>query len=173
MSLFLDHFGLSLCSVCVCLSLCVCACERLMKRGKGTHAKMTRACIRAADVSKQPPTIHPNTFSFPFSDAKFFLILSNLHLCFSFFCCHLVLYFLPPSIHLPSSILHDSSLHPILYCPPPTCTLLLLFPSILPLPPSLCSPPLQMSWSYLPDSLAPFFTFCLLLSWALRARLTS
>ena len=164
-------------SVCVC----VCVCVRLMKRGKGTHAKMTRACIRAADVSKQPPHLHTHT-RFPISpaDAKLSLLQSNLQFII-FLSSPAILFphlpFLPLSFHRsihPSSVLPPSqqllALHPLLFAPPthphrsllppPTSPTLLFF---LSLPPSVlllsrCPVP------YLPDSLAPFFPFCLLLS---------
>lgn len=112
--------------------------ERLMKRGKGTHAKMTRACIRAADVSEQPPfslthfpfpLLMPNSpFVNPICSLLFFFLLLSSHplTCPSI---------LSPSTH-PSSILPPSlqllALHPLLFVHPSTPSFLSPFYSSFP-----------------------------------------
>lgn len=78
-----------------------------------------------------------------------------------------------------SSSIHPSifpfcllTLRPLLFAHHPTHTLRpATLPFFLSLP--LCSPPLQMSCSYLPDSLASFFPFCLLRGPSLKSGLTS
>lgn len=146
-------------------------CAKLMKRGKmdscqndqGVH--QSRRCVREPP---SPPYCRPFThFSFPHADREAQLSLIPYPITLSY-----PVFFL--SFLAVSSPFLNNSFSPSVSYPPSLLPVPLLFIR----PPLLCSysrlfflaqssPPLQMSWSYLPDSLASFFAFCLLLAQSL------